>query len=365
MVAVKQTALYKRHLEINGNMVPFAGFLLPSYYTSINQEHAAVRKKAGLFDVSHMGEFIVSGNDSSAFMQKMTVNDVLSLSTGQAQYSAMCYENGGLVDDLLIYKRDESYLLVVNAANLEKDLQWLEDHVEGQVSINNISDTTNLIALQGPKSRTILQPLIDSDLIDLPFYHFMDGQVSDSRAMIARTGYTGELGYEIYAHPQYIVKIWDAIMKSGSEYGMEPAGLGSRDTLRMEMKYALYGNDIDETTNPIEAGLGWIVKLGKGHFLGKDALCEAKDNLSRRLVCLEMTERAIPRNGCRILMDDEVVGHITSGTMSPSLQKGIGIGYVNIPFTKTGTAVKIDIRGKQKSAEIVKAPFYDHGSLLE
>ncbi len=193
---MKQTPLHDKHLASGAKMVGFSTYDMPIQYKGIMKEHLAVRESAGIFDVSHMGEFIVSGNDSSAFMQKMTVNDVLSLSTGQAQYSAMCYENGGLVDDLLIYKRDESYLLVVNAANLEKDLQWLEDHVEGQVSINNVSDATNLIALQGPKSRTILQPLIDSDLIDLPFYHFMDGQVSDSRAMIARTGYTGELGYE-------------------------------------------------------------------------------------------------------------------------------------------------------------------------
>ena len=365
MAAAKQTTLYNRHLENNGHMVSFAGYLLPSYYTSINREHAVVRENAGLFDVSHMGEFIVSGNDSSIFMQKMTVNDVFSLIPGQAQYSAMCYENGGLVDDLLIYKRDESYLLVVNAANIEKDLNWLVSNIDGQVFIEDVSDKIELIALQGPKARVILQPLIDSDLRDLSFYHFIDGQVMGCKAMISRTGYTGELGYEIYAHPQYIVQIWDSIMESGVKYGIKPVGIGSRDTLRMEMKYSLYGIDIDENTNPIEAGLGWVVKMGDGNFLGKDAIRESMKNLSRRLVCLKMTERAIPRNGCRILINDDVVGYITSGTMSPSLQKGIGIGYVNMPFAKTGTELKVDIRGKQKSAEIVKAPFYQQGSLLD
>ncbi len=361
----KKTPLYDRHIDLGGNVVNFGGFLLPTQYSGINQEHNAVRSKAGIFDVSHMGEFIISGSDAEKFLQKITVNDVSSLSKGQAQYSAMCFKNGGIVDDLLIYKKENVFMLVVNAANLENDLEWLKSHQEGDVKIEDISDKIGLIALQGPRSRAILQTLTDTTLSNIQFYHFAEGRVSGKEAMIARTGYTGELGFEIYSSANEIGEIWDAIMDAGIDKGLEHAGLGCRDTLRMEMKFALYGNDIDETTNPIEAGLGWITKLGKADFIGKDALLEAKANVTRRLVCLEMTERAIPRNGCPILMNDEIVGTITSGTMSPSLEKGIGIGYVNVPFHKSGTELIVDIRGKMKSAIVVKPPFYKNGSLMD
>lgn len=361
----KKTPLYDRHIDLGGNVVNFGGFLLPTQYSGINQEHNAVRSKAGIFDVSHMGEFIISGSDAERFLQKITVNDVSSLSKGEAQYSAMCFKNGGIVDDLLIYKKENVFMLVVNAANLENDLEWLKSHQEGDVKIEDISDKIGLIAVQGPRSRAILQTLTDTKLSNIQFYHFAEGRVSGKEAMIARTGYTGELGFEIYSSANEIGEIWDAIMDAGTDKGLEPAGLGCRDTLRMEMKFALYGNDIDETTNPIEAGLGWITKLGKADFIGKDALLEAKANVTRRLVCLEMTERAIPRNGCPILMNDEIVGTITSGTMSPSLEKGIGIGYVNVPFHKSGTELIVDIRGKMKSAIVVKPPFYKNGSLMD
>jgi aminomethyltransferase len=361
----KKTPLYDRHIDLGGNVVNFGGFLLPTQYSGINQEHNAVRSKAGIFDVSHMGEFIISGSDAEKFLQKITVNDVSSLSKGEAQYSAMCFKNGGIVDDLLIYKKENVFMLVVNAANLENDLEWLKSHQEGDVKIEDISDKIGLIAVQGPRSRAILQTLTDTTLSNIQFYHFAEGRVSGKEAMIARTGYTGELGFEIYSSANEIGEIWDAIMDAGTDKGLEPAGLGCRDTLRMEMKFALYGNDIDETTNPIEAGLGWITKLGKADFIGKDALLEAKANVTRRLVCLEMTERAIPRNGCPILMNDEIVGTITSGTMSPSLEKGIGIGYVNVPFHKSGTELIVDIRGKMKSAIVVKPPFYKNGSLMD
>ncbi len=361
----KKTPLYDRHIDLGGNVVNFGGFLLPTQYSGIKQEHNAVRSKAGIFDVSHMGEFIISGSDAEKFLQKITVNDVSSLSKGQAQYSAMCFKNGGIVDDLLIYKKENVFMLVVNAANLENDLEWLKSHQESDVKIEDISDKIGLIAVQGPRSRAILQTLTDTTLSNIQFYHFAEGRVSGKEAMIARTGYTGELGFEIYSSANEIGEIWDAIMDAGIDKGLEPAGLGCRDTLRMEMKFALYGNDIDETTNPIEAGLGWITKLGKADFIGKDALLEAKANVTRRLVCLEMTERAIPRNGCPILMNDEIVGTITSGTMSPSLEKGIGIGYVNVPFHKSGTELIVDIRGKMKSAIVVKPPFYKNGSLMD
>ena len=361
----KKTPLYDRHIELGGHVVDFGGYLLPTQYSGINNEHISVRTKAGLFDVSHMGEFIVSGPDGESFLQKMTVNDVASLSVGQAQYSAMCTKNGNIVDDLLVYKKENDFMVVVNASNLEKDLNWLNSHKVGQVTIEDVSDQTGLIAIQGPRSRNILQTLTDTNLSNIQFYHFKDGKVSGKDAIIARTGYTGELGFEIYASSDDIGEIWDAIMDAGADKGLSPAGLGCRDTLRMEMKFALYGNDIDETTNPLEAGLGWITRLRKDDFMGKKALLEAKANVTRRLVCLEMTERAIPRQGCPILMNDESVGIITSGTMSPSLETGIGIGYVDLPFDRSGTELVVDIRGKMKVAIVVKPPFYKSGSLMD
>ena len=361
----KNTPLLDRHIELGGNMVTFGGYLLPTYYSGINLEHLAVRSKAGLFDVSHMGEFIISGSDAESFLQKVTVNDVASLSVGQAQYSAICNANGGIIDDILIYKKKNEFMLVVNAANNEKDLDWLNSHAKGDIRIENMSDDIGLVAIQGPRSRNILQTLTDSNLTNIQFYHFVEGRLNGKKAIISRTGYTGELGFEIYANSDDIGEIWDAIMKAGQDKGLEPAGLGCRDTLRMEMKFSLYGNDIDDTTNPIEAGLGWITRLGKTDFMGKKALLEAKANIARRLVCLEMTERAIPRQGCPILMNDESVGIITSGTMSPSLETGIGIGYVNRPFDKSGTELLVDIRGRMKSAVVVKPPFYKNGSLMD
>ena len=346
-------------------MVSFGGYLLPTHYSGINLEHLGVRSKAGLFDVSHMGEFIISGSDAESFLQKVTVNDVASLSVGQAQYSAMCYANGGMIDDILVYKKKNEFMLVVNAANNEKDLDWLKSHAKGDIRIENMSDDIGLVAIQGPRSRNILQTLTDSNLTNIQFYHFVEGRLNGKKAIISRTGYTGELGFEIYAKSDDIGEIWDAIMKAGQDKGLEPAGLGCRDTLRMEMKLALYGNDIDDTTNPIEAGLGWITRLGKTDFMGKKALLEAKANVTRRLVCLEMTERAIPRQGYTILMNDQSVGIITSGTMSPSLETGIGIGYVNRPFDKSGTELLVDIRGRMKSAVVVKPPFYKNGSLMD
>ena len=361
----KNTPLFDRHIELGGNMVSFGGYLLPTHYSGINLEHLGVRSKAGLFDVSHMGEFIISGSDAESFLQKVTVNDVTSLSVGQAQYSAMCYANGGIIDDILIYKKKNEFMLVVNAANNEKDLDWLKSHAKGDIRIENMSDDIGLVAIQGPRSRNILQTLTDSNLTNIQFYHFVEGRLNGKKAIISRTGYTGELGFEIYANSDDIGEIWDAIMKAGQDKGLEPAGLGCRDTLRMEMKLALYGNDIDDTTNPIEAGLGWITRLGKTDFMGKKALLEAKANVTRRLVCLEMTERAIPRQGYTILMNDQSVGIITSGTMSPSLETGIGIGYVNRPFDKSGTELLVDIRGRMKSAVVVKPPFYKNGSLMD
>ena len=361
----KKTPLYNRHIELSGTMVNFGGFLLPTQYIGIRQEHENVRKKAGLFDVSHMGEFIISGSGSENFLQRVTINDIKALCPGQAQYSAMCYEDGGIIDDLIIYKQKDKYMLVVNAANLEKDYNWLESHKSNDVKIEDKSNEIGLLALQGPVSRNILQPLTDTDLSNIKFYNFVEGRVNNIKCIISRTGYTGELGFELYANSQNIIDLWDSIMNVGESKGLEPAGLGCRDTLRMEMKYVLYGNDIDETTNPLEAGLGWITRLNKNDFLGRKALLSAKRKLKRKLVCIKMKERAIPRKGCPILINDKLIGEITSGTMSPTIGEGIGIGYVNLDYSKSGIEFDIDIRGKLKSAVVIKPPFYHSGSLMD
>ena len=361
----KKTELYDSHISLGGNMVSFGGFLLPTHYSGINHEHEIVRSKVGLFDVSHMGEFIISGNDALSFLQKITVNDLELLKVGQAQYSAMCYEDGGIIDDLIVYRQEDDFMMVVNAANREKNIKWLEKNCEGNVHIKDISDDMGLIAIQGPRSRDILQTLTDSNLSSVEFYFFINGKINGYESIISRTGYTGELGYEIYTNSNNVIDVWNSIMDAGSEYGIEPVGLGCRDTLRMEMKYPLYGNDIDETTNPIESGLGWITRLGKKDFIGKNTILEKKKKVERRLVCIEMTEKAIPRSGCQIYIDNELVGNITSGTMSPSLGKGIVIGYVNTPHTEAGINIYVDIRGKRKSGLIVKPPFYKKGSLMD
>ena len=359
---MKKTALYERHMALNAKLVPFAGYLMPVQYSGIVKEHHAVRKSAGIFDVSHMGEFIVRGPTAEAFLNLVTINDVTSIKTGQAQYSAMCYADGGIVDDFLIYRYDDYFMLVVNASNLEKDYNWLSDQLIAGVTIENRSAEISLIALQGPRSRDILRELTDVAVDDIPFYHFLEGQVADKAVTIARTGYTGELGFELYANNEDIAIVWDNLMEAGAQYDLVPVGLGARDTLRLEMKFCLYGNDIDKTTNPIEAGLGWITKLGKSDFIGKSAIIAHKENLRRRLVCIEMQERAVPRPGYKLYRGEEEIGIMTSGTHSPSLNTGIGLAYLNRGFTKSGTEIDVDVRGKLKKAIVVKPPFYKDGT---
>ena len=354
---MKQTPLYKRHVELGAKMVDFAGYQMPIQYTGIIQEHNAVRHSAGLFDVSHMGEFIITGDEAEVFLDYVTINDVVSIQPWQAQYSAMCYEDGGIIDDLLIYRYPDHFMLVVNASNKEKDLDWFMAHKLDNVDILDISDQTGLIALQGPKSRSILQNIFDINLNEIDFYSFDVAKINGNSATIARTGYTGELGFEIYGDHDNIVKIWDAIMKAGGD-AVEPTGLGCRDTLRMEMKYCLYGNDIDASTNPIEAGLGWITKLDKDNFIGKEALVDAKANITRKLICIEMIDRGIPRKGYTIVNNGAVVGEVTSGTQSPSLNQGIGLAYVAKGFAKTGTKLKMKVRDKLLNCKVVKSPFY-------
>jgi len=358
---MKRTPLYKKHKGLGAKLVDFAGFEMPMQYAGIIKEHEAVRNSAGLFDVSHMGEFIISGDEAEGYLDYVMINDVVSLQPWQAQYSAMCYEDGGIIDDVVIYRYPDHFMLVVNAGNKEKDLDWLMAHKPKNVNILDMSDRIGLVAIQGPKSRDILNQITDMDLNDINFYWFTVGSIDGNSATISRTGYTGELGFEIYADPKSIIKIWDAIFSIGGE-GILPVGLGCRNTLRMEMKYALYGNDIDEKTNPIEAGLGWITKLNKGNFIGKNALVNAKENQTRRLICFQMNDRGIPRKGHPIKHGSGVIGKVTSGTQSPSLNQGIGMGYVAKPYEKIGTNITVEIRDININCIVVKPPLYKNGT---
>jgi aminomethyltransferase len=360
---VKKTPLYRKHTELDAKMAPFAGFMMPIMYRSINAEHLLVRDRVGLFDLSHMGEFIVRGNDAESFLQTVTVNDVSALKKWQVQYSCMCYPDGGIVDDILVYRLPDCYMLVVNAACIDKDYEWLEENIMGDVALDNRSDEIGLIALQGPMAQPVMSKLTDYDLESLPFYWAAEAEVGGHRIRFSRTGYTGEDGFELYAPPDLCQDIWDKLMDVGTEFGVGPVGLGARDSLRLEMKYMLYGNDIDKTTNPIAAGLGWIVKLDKGDFVGRHPIEQMKTQKPpHRLIAFEMTGKAIPRKGYRIIGDAEEVGTVTSGGYSPCLSKGIGVGYVKRGFTKIGTELSILIRGSKMPAVIVKPPFYKNGS---
>ena len=361
----KKTPLFDDHVICGGKIIEFAGYGLPISYTSINEEHHIVRTKVGVFDVSHMGEFTISGSGALNFIQKMTTNDLSVLKPGQAQYSILCNENGGIIDDLIIYKKRNEYLMVVNASNISKNLKWLNKHANEDVLIKNVSDFVGLLAIQGPKSRNLLNKISDIEINGIAFYNFKNGYIKGIDVMISRTGYTGELGYEIYVHSDSIIDLWKVLIKEGEKFGLKPVGLGCRDTLRMEMKYPLYGSDISENTNPLEAGLKWAVKFNKENFIGKSKLLKIQKNPVKKLVCIEMSERAIPRYGNSILFKDYVVGKVTSGTMSPSLKKGICMGYVDRKFCSQGNPISINIRGKNKKGVIVKAPFYKSGSLLD
>ncbi|MFC1759893.1 glycine cleavage system aminomethyltransferase GcvT [Candidatus Neomarinimicrobiota bacterium] len=361
---IKRTSLFSKHEALGARIVPFAGFEMPLQYEGVIKEHLAVRTTAGVFDVSHMGEFIVKGKNAENFLNFVTINDVSKIEIGQAQYSAMCYEDGGIIDDLLIYRYNDYYMLVVNASNIDKDFNWLNKHLLDDVTIENRSDEIGLIALQGPKSREILTKISESDISGLPFYYFLEGKVAGCDVTIARTGYTGELGFEIYGKNKDIPKVWDALFNIGKPMGLVPSGLAARDTLRLEMKFCLYANDIDKTTHPYEAGLGWITKVEKGDFIGRDAIIDRKEKMTRRLVCVEMLDKAIPRQGYEIFIGAEKIGYFTSGGQSPSLQKGIGLAYINSPHTKSGTEIEVEIRGTRKKAVIIKPPFYKDGTSL-
>lgn len=361
MNEIKKTSLWDRHIAAGAKMVPFCGYEMPiNYPDGINAEHNIVRNAVGLFDVSHMGEFIIQGPGALEFLQNVTINDVSKLEVNDAQYSAMCYDDGGIVDDLILYRKPDGYFMVVNASNIEKDFNWLKKHIPAGVTLENKSDEFSLIAIQGPRSRDVLSAITDTDL-NLKFYSYTDTVIAGHQVMLSRTGYTGELGFEVYASHEAVQHIWDALMETGQ---VKPAGLAARDILRMEMKYALYGNDIDQTTNPIESGLGWITALNTD-FIGKETIAKVKaEKPSRRLVTFEMIERGIPRHGYEIEIDGENVGVVTSGTQSPSLKKGIGIGFIKLGQHKSGQEIQIIIRNKPVKAVIVKPPFVKNTSIM-
>ncbi len=364
----KRTPLFEEHKKLNGRIVDFGGWELPVQYTGVIDEHVACRTACGLFDVSHMGEFFVDGPGSVDFVNFLVTNDVSKISVLQAQYTVMCFETGGIVDDLVIYKRGpEKILLVVNAANIDKDFAWVSKQLEANrskfpnVKLSNESARYSQIAVQGPRAAEIVQKLTKANLSEVKTYWFCESTVLDSiPAIIARTGYTGEDGFEIYAAWDAAPQIWRALLEVGTPLGMKPCGLGARDTLRLEMKYPLYGHELSDTTNPLEAGLGWVVKLDKPDFIGKSALVENKaKGFSRALVGIKLIERGIPRQGYPVKSADGIaIGELTSGTQSPSLKEPIGIAYIKTANASVGSIVGVEIRGQIVKAEVVKTPFY-------
>jgi len=364
---MERTSLYQKHIHLGAKMVSFSGFEMPLQYSGIINEHLTVRTKVGCFDLSHMGEFKFYGSGVEVFLQRMLINDVSKISPGQAQYTAMCFENGGIVDDCVLYRMGNEFLMVVNASNIKKDFNWLSDYLSHDAQMMDVSDEISLIAVQGPESKNLLKKVIDHPdaLETLAFYHHTTIKSEEIEFLCTRTGYTGELGYELYVKNEDVELLWDRLFLTGSQYGMKPIGLGARDTLRMEMKYCLYGNDIDETTNPLESGLGWITKLDKKNFIGQEAIQQNKKNgLTRKLVGFEMKERSIPRNGYNILVNGNVTGTVTSGCYSPSLGKGIGLGYVKLEHASIGPGIDVDIRGKLVPAEVVETPFWKNGTVI-
>jgi aminomethyltransferase len=360
---MKNTPFTQKHISLGAKMAEFAGFNMPISYTGINDEHAAVRNNAGVFDVSHMGEFILKGPDALDLIQRVTSNDAAKLTKGKAQYSCFPNNNGGIVDDLLVYclEENKAYMLVVNAGNIDKDWAWICEHNVQQAEIHNISDKTCLLAIQGPQATKILQPLTDMDILNLKYYTFTKGLFAGvENVLISATGYTGAGGVEIYFEDKGndAVKIWDAIFEAGKSAGIKPIGLGARDTLRLEMGFCLYGNDIDDTTSPIEAGLGWITKFTKD-FTSRNIFEKQKtEGPAKKLVGFQMIDKGIPRH--HYLINDlagNPIGHVTSGTQAPSLQKAIGMGYVNTSHAAIDTEIFISVRDKNIKAKVVKIPF--------
>ena len=358
---MKNTALTEKHIELGAKMVPFAGFNMPVQYEGVNMEHETVRSGVGVFDVSHMGEFELKGPNALALIQKVSSNDASVLVDGKAQYSCMPNGKGGIIDDLIIYRiAHDHYFLVVNASNIEKDWNWISSHNDLGVEINNLSDEYSLLAIQGPKAAEAMQSLTSIDLSNMTYYTFQDGTFAGiDNVMVSATGYTGSGGFEIYVKNDDVAQVWDRVFEAGKSFGIKPIGLAARDTLRLEMGFCLYGNDINDSTSPLEAGLGWITKFTKD-FIDSDFLKSQKENgISRKLIAFEMVERGIPRHDYRILNDqNESIGIVTSGTMSPSMKIGIGLGCVDVTHSSMDSEIFIEIREKGIKAKIVKLPFY-------
>lgn len=362
---LKKTPLHAEHVALGAKLVPFAGYEMPVQYpTGITAEHRLVRESVGLFDVSHMGEVEIRGPQALELVQRLTVNDASALAVGQAQYSALCRESGGIIDDLLVYRFADRFMLVINASNRAKDVAWMEEHARGfDAELEDRSDDVALIAVQGPKAAKALSPLTDQNLDEIGYYRFAEGKVAGTRALVSRTGYTGEDGFELYVEAGDARPIWRTLLEQGGD-DIGPAGLGARDSLRLEMGYALYGNDLDEEHTPLESGLGWIVKLQKGDFLGREALVTQKETgVARRLVGFRLTERGFPRPGYEIAHGDGAVGVVTSGVLSPSLGFGVGMGYVPASLAAGGTEIGVRIRNKTIPAIVERPPFYKNGSI--
>ena len=357
--SLKRTPLYEAHVKAGARMVEFGGWDMPVQYSGIIEEHRRVRSAVGLFDVSHMGEFEVEGPDALDALQTLTTNDVAALEIGQVQYSLFPYPEGGLVDDLTVYRLDaDRYMVTVNASNIDKDWAWVTQHAP-RARWRNISAETGLIAVQGPRAEDLVAALAGVDVRAIGYYRFARGAVAGVSGLISRTGYTGEDGFELYVRWRETDRLWAALMEAGAKLDVAPIGLGARDTLRLEMRYALYGNDIDETTNPLEAGLGWVVKPAKGEFIGKPAIERVRaEGPRRKLIGLEMADRSVARHGYPVLSGGRRVGEVTSGTFGPSVEKSIAMAYVEAPLATVGTPVDVEIRGQARSARVVKTPFH-------
>ncbi|MFZ1291975.1 MAG: glycine cleavage system aminomethyltransferase GcvT [Melioribacteraceae bacterium] len=357
---MKQTKFIDVHKKYGAKLVEFAGYEMPIQYLSIIAEHKAVRNSIGVFDVSHMGEIFIKGNNALDFVQHITVNNAAVLTNGKVQYSAMCYEDAGIVDDLLVYKiSDNEFLLVVNGANKDKDFEWMKKNNKFNVEINDESDEYSLLAVQGPNSQKVVEKLL-GQTVNLEYYTFFKTQLNGNEIIVSRTGYTGELGFELYfkSSKEFAENVWEKLFEYGKEFEIQPTGLGCRDSLRLEMGFCLYGNDIDETTNTLEAGLGWITKMKKGDFIGKEALEKIKENgITRKLVPVNFNNKVFPRKGYEIMKDGKIIGKITSGTVSPTLDKPIALAYIEKDFTEEGTILQANIRGKGVETIITKLPF--------
>ncbi|MDM5229197.1 glycine cleavage system aminomethyltransferase GcvT [Cytobacillus sp. NJ13] len=362
MSQLKRTPLFEVYKDYGAKTIDFGGWDLPVQFSSIKEEHEAVRTKAGLFDVSHMGEIEVKGTDSLKYLQKMMTNDISKLKNSGAQYTAMCYENGGTVDDLLVYKiEDDHYLLVVNASNIEKDFNWLQDHAEGNVELKNLSEDMAQLAIQGPLAEKVLQKIAGTNLSDIGFFKFQqDVDLNGKKALVSRTGYTGEDGFEVYCDAKDAAALWNEILEAGKEEGVLPCGLGARDTLRFEANLALYGQELSPDITPLEAGIGFAVKVNKeADFIGKEVLKNQKENgVPRKLAGIEMIDRGIPRHGYPVYKGEELIGEVTTGTQSPTLKKNIGLVLIKKEHAEPGTELEVEIRGKRLKAKIAATPFY-------